>query len=142
MHDELVDDERCQSFVQLQHAEIEIDDIADTFKEIYCLIKRSIQILHHLLHLGREDIPEEFFLCTEIIMDEGLIASYGLGYLCSRSAAEPLFQKKAFSNPQDSFFYVLISIHCAVRRFRANIDITFLQSKASPLRKAAMRQEV
>ena len=76
MHDQFVHDERSQPLIQFKHSEIEIYDIADSLQKIQIFIKRSIQILHHLFHLRREDVPEKFFLRTEIIMDKGLIAAY------------------------------------------------------------------
>ena len=99
MHYQFVDNKRSQSLVKFQHSEIEVYDIRDLLKEIIGFIKRSVQIFHHLFHLWSKDVPEQFLLCAEIIMDQSLIATYRLSNLCSRSIAEAFLKKKAFSDP-------------------------------------------
>ena len=83
VHYELVDDEWSESFVEFKDAEIEIYDIADTLHKINGFIQWSIKILHDMLDLRSENVPEKFFLSPEIIMYESLIAANCLGDFCS-----------------------------------------------------------
>lgn len=111
IHDELVDNERSKPFVQLEDTEIEVYHIPDTFHKVDRLVQRRIKILQHMLDLRRKDVPEEFLLCPEVIMYQGLIAAHSLGNLCRRRAVETFFKEKALCDPKYSLLDILVSFH-------------------------------
>ena len=107
----LVDNEWSESFVKLEDAEIEVNDISDSFSEIDGFVQTSIEKLHDMFYLRSKDVPEKLLFRPEIIMYERLIATHCLCYLGSGCAVESFFKEKAFCHPKYSFLNILIPFH-------------------------------